>query len=171
MAKLKSGSTEARLRHAERALGLVGGIYRTTQEQLQRSPGHLHKDTSQYGPSELEMLIEKRVLYTQSMINDIEMSATIREVWLVTPDLKPDVSEKETGKLVGDNIRKGKKYIYFVPADLTHVSDLTLRLKSNLGIDARSRLNERITLVQINAQEFWLSLGPGECDLLLRRRS
>jgi hypothetical protein len=161
MVKLKSGATESRLRHAERALGLVGGIYRITKEQLERPPGYRHKDTSQYGPSELETLIEKRVLYTQSMINDIESSATTRDVWLVTPDLEPDLSEKETGKLVGDNVRKGKKYVYFVPADLTHLSDLKLRLKSNLGIDAKSRLDERVILVQIDAQEFWLSLGPG----------
>lgn len=153
-AKIKSRTTEEWLRQAGQALGFASGIHTLAKQQLSGTPG--------YQPNQFEVLIQNRLVYTQSMINNIEKSAITKEVWVITPDLEPDISQKETGKLVGANIRNGKRYVYFVPGNLSDLRDLLLRLKSNLGIDpTKSRLDDRVALVQIDAQEFWLPHGSG----------
>jgi hypothetical protein len=66
------------------------------------------------------------------------------------------------GEVVGENLKRGKLYVYFAPNTLGDLPDLTLRLKANLGVDsARSRSGDRITVIQLDAPDFWMSLGSG----------
>jgi hypothetical protein len=96
------------------------------------------------------------------MMWNVETSSTVKEVWLVTPDLKPDVSDSVTGTLVGNNIRKGKKYVYFFPENLSDSSDLIARLRSNLGIvSPRSRTADRVMTVQVETIDFPVAPGTG----------
>lgn len=64
--------------------------------------------------------MERGVILTGLSDHDSEMSKEITEVWVVTPDLKPDSSDEIVGKLVNKNLKAGKKYIFFYPEDLLH---------------------------------------------------
>ena len=125
--------------------------------------------TPAYHATELGALIERGIVWTPSMLWNVEVSPTVKEVWLITPDFKPDISDPATGALVGENLRRGKKYVYFIPPGLGNIPDLISRLKSNLGIDsARARLGGRVTTIQLDAQDFWASLGAGNVIFFFR---
>jgi hypothetical protein len=152
--KLQGEDAEARLRQAERAIGLATSIHTLSSKYAASMPA--------YRATELGTLIERGIVWTPSMLWNIEASADVKEVWLVTPDFKPDISDPVTGTLVGDNLRKGKKYVYFAPATLHNLPELNLRLRSNLGVErAKGRLGERVVIIQIDEQDFWASLGAG----------
>jgi hypothetical protein len=96
------------------------------------------------------------------MLWNIETSVAVKEVWLVSPDLKPDISDPTMGEVVGENLKRGKRYVYFVPPTLDDLPELILRLKVNLGVDSpRSRSGDRIRVIQVDAPDFWMSLGSG----------
>lgn len=159
--KLQGEDAEALLRQAERAIGLAASIHTLSSKYAASTPT--------YHATELGALIERGIVWTPGMIWNIEASAAVREVWLVTPDFKPDISDPMTGMLVGDNLRKGKRYVYFVPTTLRNLSELELRLRSNLGIGrAKGRLGERVVTVQIDEQDFRTSLGTGNIVLFFK---
>jgi hypothetical protein len=162
--KLKGEDTEAWMRQAERAIGLVSSIHTLSSKYAPKTPA--------YHATELGTLIERGIVWTPNMLWNVEMSPAVKEVWLITPDFKPDISDPATGALVGENLRKGKKYSYFIPPGLEHVPDLIARLNSNLGIaSARGRLSDRVTTIQLDAQEFWTSLGAGNIIFFFRADS
>jgi hypothetical protein len=151
---LSAEDTETRLRQAERALGLTSGIHTLASKYSSAVP--------LYGSTEVGALIKRGIILTPSMIWNIETSTTIREVWLVTPDLKPDVSDAITGNLVSKNIKNGKRYVYFVPANLANLADLVLRLETNLGIrPLKLRQRNLLTLVRVDAANFPVSAATG----------
>lgn len=151
---LGAEDAETRLRQAERAIGLASGIHTLASKYASTISG--------YGSTEIGALVRRGIILTPSMIWNIEASPTTREVWLVTPDLKPDVSEAATGNLVGKNIKAGKRYVYFVPATLPNLADLILRLEANIGIKTqKSRHRNLLTLVKMDAANFPVSPSTG----------
>lgn len=152
--KLKGENADARLRQAERAIGLASSIHTLSSKYV--------SNVKSSSGTELTALVERGIIWTLSMLWNIETSVAVKEVWLVTPDLKPDVSDPEMGEVVGGNLKKGKRYVYFVPAVLGTPSELASRLRVNQGIDStKSRSGDRITIVQVDAPGFWMSLGSG----------
>ena len=151
---LNAEDTETQLRQAERAVGLASSIYTLSSKYVSATP--------EYRATEIGALIKRGIILTRPMIWNIETSSTVKEVWLVTPDLKPDVSEKAVGALVGGNLRKGKRYVYFVPADLDNLPDLALRLEANLGISSlKSRQRKLLVLVPLDVADFRIIAGMG----------
>jgi hypothetical protein len=152
--KLKGENADVRLRQAERAIGLASSIHTLPSKYI--------SNITTPSRTELTALVERGIIWTLSMLWNIETSVAVKEVWLVTPDLKPDISDPTMGEVVAGNLKKGKRYVYFVPATLGDLSELTLRLKANVGIDsAKSRSGDRITMIQVDAQDFWMPLGSG----------
>jgi hypothetical protein len=167
---LKGEDSDARLRQAERAIGLAAGIHTLSSKFVSTA--------SERSGIELSALVERGIIWTTSMLWNIEQSAATKEIWLATPDLKPDVSDPIMGAVVGNNVRKGKRYTYFVPTSLDDLPDLMARLMINLGIDANnSRLSDRITAVQVEAPEYSVAFGSGniifffDADPMLSRGS
>jgi hypothetical protein len=151
---LSAEDAETRLRQSERAIGLTSSIHILASKYVTAIPG--------YGSTEIGALIKRGIVLTKSMIWNIETSPTIREVWLVTPDLKPDVSDMTTGNLVSKNIKNGKRYVYFFPATLPNLADLVLRLETNLGVrPLKSRHRGLLTLIKLNAADFPVSPATG----------
>jgi hypothetical protein len=141
---LVAEDAETRLRQTERAIGLASSIHTLASKYV--SGG------SAYGSTVIGGLLKRGVIVTQSMIWNIETSPMTKEVWLVTPDLKPDISDAVTGNIVGKNIRNGKRYVYFVPDTLHNLSDLVSRLETNIGIKSpKSRQRNLLVIVQIDA--------------------
>jgi hypothetical protein len=151
---LSAEDTETRLRQAERAIGLTSSIHTLSSRYGSAASG--------YGSTEIGALIRRGIILTRSMIWNIETSPEIREVWLVTHDLKPDVSDVPTGNLVGKNLRSGKRYVYVVPSSIPNFADLTLRLEANLGVKPlKSRHRNFLKVVQIDKADFPLSSAAG----------
>jgi hypothetical protein len=151
---LSAEDTETQLRQAERAVGLASSIYTLSSNYVSATP--------EYRATEIGALIKRGIILTRAMIWNIETSSAVKEVWLVTPDLKPDVSEKAVGDVVGTNLRKGKRYVYFVPANLDNLPDLALRLEANLGISSlKSRQRKLLVLVRLEVADFQISAGTG----------
>jgi len=141
-----AGDYELKLRQAEKTQGFVSSIKKLTAQFV---PQRIRIS----GESAIGRLIERNVLWTKAMVWDIEASKETTEIWLVTPDLKPDVSDETVGKLVQKNIRSyGKRYVYFYPDDLPHAESETARLLKNIGLtdsDAK-RLRDKVTLVPLS---------------------
>ena len=116
---------DARLSQLEKATGLVSAI-RTLASKYSESAGH--------EISELETLfLERGVLWTMEMLQRIEVSADVREVWMVTHDLEPDLSDPNTGSMVSNNLKAGKSYKYFFPDDLEDADAKIWQLRVNIG--------------------------------------
>jgi hypothetical protein len=67
------------------------------------------------------------------MLQRIEVSADVREVWLVTHDLEPDRSDRSTGSMVKTNLKAGKSYKYFFPDGLEDADAKIWQLRANVG--------------------------------------
>lgn len=151
---LGAEDTETRLRQAERAIGLTSSIHTLTSKYAAVGKA--------YGSTEVGALIKRGIILTKSMIWNIETSPTIKEVWLVTPDLKPDISDAGAGGIVGKNIKSGKRYVYFVPENLPNLPDLAVRLEVNLGVGLlKPRHRNLLAFVQVNAADFPVSPATG----------
>lgn len=151
---LTAEDAATRLLQAERAIGLASSIHTFASKYVPAAPG--------YGSTEIGALIKRGIILTNSMIWNIETSTAVREVWLVTPDLKPDVSDATTGNLVRKNIKDGKRYVYFVSTNLANLADLVLRLETNVGIrPLKSRVRNLLTVVQVDAADFPVSPATG----------
>lgn len=139
---------EAKLRQAEKSLSLVSSIRKLTGRYVRSS--HVVADT------EFGLLIEKGIIWSTEMMWNIETSKQVTEVWLVTPDLKPDSSDEVTGKLVHKNLINGKQYIYFYPDDLPHVETEKARLFKNLRITngQAKKLIPKVRLVPLSRARF-----------------
>jgi hypothetical protein len=139
---LGAEDTQSRLRQAERALGLASSINTLASKYTNVTPG--------YRATELGVLIERGIVWSNSMMWNLETSADVKEVWLVTPDLKPDLDDSTTGALVRNNIRQGKRYVYFIPDDLADRDQLVSRLRLNIGpTGARRRSARGLQIVPI----------------------
>jgi len=115
---------DARLSQLDKAIGQVSGI---------RTLASGYSETAHYGTSELELLVERGVLWTLEMLQRIERSAEVHEVWLVTHDLEPDLNDPSAGSVVRNNLKAGKKYKYFFPEDLEDIDAKIWQLRVNVG--------------------------------------
>ncbi|MEV6487649.1 hypothetical protein AB0M20_03280 [Actinoplanes sp. NPDC051633] len=131
-----------RLRHVESALGQVAAIQTLTSKYADRASSRRRTD--------IDALAERGVLWPSDMIWGLENSGRVREVWLVTPDFEPDRSDKEVGSSVGRNVRRGTRYVYFVPEDIGDLEELKAGLLENLGLAKAQRLMNRITIVPVD---------------------
>lgn len=105
--KLKGENADARLRQAERAIGLASSIHTLSSKYV--------SNVKSSSGTELTALVERGIVWTLSMLWNIETSVAVKEVWLVTPDLKPDVSDPEMGEVVGGNLKKGNDMFIWCP--------------------------------------------------------
>jgi hypothetical protein len=115
---------DARLNQLEKATGLVSAI---------RTLASKYAESARHGSSELELFLERGVLWTMEMLQRIEVSAEVREVWFVTHDLEPDLSDRNTGSMVASNLKAGKSYKYFFPEDLEDADAKIWQLRANIG--------------------------------------
>jgi hypothetical protein len=150
---LTGEDAETRLRQAERAVGLASSIHTLSSKYAAATPD--------YRSTEIGVLVERGVIVSQAMLTNIETSPSVKEVWLVTPDLEPDLSEAATGAIVSRNIRNGKRYVYFVPTGLQNLSDLTVRLRFNVGAGSTKSYLRNLQVIPIETTDFPISLGTG----------
>jgi hypothetical protein len=134
---------EVSARKSEKALGCLSNIRILTEKYV--------KDGSSEAKAAHFPLIEQGVLWTMGMVWKIELSRGTVEIWLYTPDLKPDSTDQPTGKAVHSNLKLGKKYVYFYPKSLPHSAYETAKLLKNIGLDetGASDLKGLVTLIAL----------------------
>ena len=132
-----------RLRNAENALGKVSGLRETTAKYA-KSPSGFHA-------IEIDALLERGIIWTNSMIYQLERSTPVQEIWLVTPDLQPDSSSTTTGEIVASNLKNRKRYVYFCPSELRNFEAEKKRLLSNIGA-LRPQTGSRVTIVPVDPE-------------------
>jgi hypothetical protein len=115
---------DARLSQLDKSIGLVSGI---------RTLASRYSENARHGTSELELLIERGVLWSLEMLQRIERSADVREVWLITHDLEPDLNDPTAGSVVSNNLKAGKSYKYFFPENLDDADAKMWQLRENVG--------------------------------------
>ena len=86
---LEAEDVETRLRQAERAVGLASSIHTLSSKYVSATP--------EYRATEIGALIKRGIIVTRPMIWSMETSSAVKEMSLISPDLKPDVSEEAVG--------------------------------------------------------------------------
>ncbi len=132
-----------RLRNVENALGKVAGLRETTARYA--------KSPSSFRATEIGTLLERGVIWTNAMVYQFERSKQVREVWLITPDLQPDLSSTTTGEIVASNLKNRKRYVYFCPSDLRNLEADMKRLLANIGA-LKSPEASRVTVVAVGPE-------------------
>ncbi|WP_353571627.1 hypothetical protein [Candidatus Albibeggiatoa sp. nov. BB20] len=146
---LLAESHETRLRQADKTIGYIMSLIKLTEHYS----GNKHKYESSM---ELDLLIDKGIIWTNAMIGELEMSPNIKITWLITPDFQPDSSQATTGKMVNKCIKKGNKYVFFYPDDLPHVNSEIDRLMNNIGLSnyKKSELDKYALTIPLNRQKY-----------------
>jgi hypothetical protein len=143
----------ARERHADRAHGYFTGIRAVATQFLPKG------DASFLGVG--DYLLERGIVRSKRHIDDIERSKETTEVWLITPDLKPDTTSAETGETVSSNLKRGVRYVYCVPGDLPNLPLETSRLYENIG--------KGIPVAELRDIAKVIPITASECPLLFPR--
>jgi hypothetical protein len=144
MQVLHSEDPATRLRNAEKSLGLVSALHTMT--------GKYAGSDATLQETELGTLLQRGVIWNNRMITELERSERVREVWLVMPDLEPDLSDPRTGRIVANNLKSGKRYVYFCPSDLAELQVEQTRLLANIGALKSPRQASRVTIVPIDPE-------------------
>lgn len=129
-----------RLAQLEKSVGLLSAM-RTVSAKFVG-------DHQNYRATELGALIHRGVIWSIAMIWALEVSPEVRTIWLVTPDLEPDMSELKTGQTVKSNLTAGKSYVYFYPVTMRGAEEKIRRVKRNTGADDLKRA-KRVEYVPI----------------------
>jgi len=131
----------------EKSLVSINNILRLTEQYSQKKSNL---------PYDISLLVEKNIIWTGAMVWDLEISESVTEVWLFTPDLKPDISDKSVGKDVNLNIKNGKKYVYFFPDNLPHLKTEINRLYNNIGLTepATYKYKNQVNLVPLSYEKY-----------------
>lgn len=145
MQTVQAEDSAARLRNAENSLGAVSALRVMTSKYA--------KGSTNFRMTEIGALVERGVIWSIPMIHEIERSAAVREIWLVTPDLEPDLSNPTTGKLVAGNVKNRKKYVYFCPSNMLDLESKKRRLMTSIGA-SRSPESSRVTVVPVNPAQY-----------------
>lgn len=124
---VNAGDESTRLSQMERAHGQVMAIRTLTAKYVEVQVG--------YRNTEIGTLIDRRIIWTTDWLGRLESSREVREVWLLTHDLEPDLSAAKTTAMVKKNVATGTRYVYFHPADLPDVESKVRRLRRNVGGD------------------------------------
>lgn len=138
--------------------------------------GNKHKYESS---TELEILAHKGIIWTNAMINEIEVSENTKETWIVTPDLEPDLSDESTGRVVNHCVKKGKKYVFFLPNNLLRIEDKINKLFNNIDPSGKDKIREcnNVTFIQLDPEKYKemfnggntvLFFSDSECNLTPR---
>lgn len=154
------GDAGTKLYRVENLLTVISDIHELTKSYLDNwgRPG--------WG-NMLELLAERKILWTLSQLFELEKSESITETWLVTPDLEPDSSSPKIGKLVGRNIGRGMGYVFFHPESLPFAEREYERLYENIGLgDADPRDRRTKAKVIAVADEAYYQL-PGGGNIVL----
>lgn len=141
MQAVRGEDSSARLRQLEKALGVVSALHVMT--------GKLVKTSGGFRETDIGRLMERGVIWSPAMLNEIESARETREIWLVTPDLEPDLSDRAIGNIVAANLRAGKHYVYFYPDDIPNIEAEKTRMLSNIGALSSPKLKAKVTLVPI----------------------
>jgi hypothetical protein len=139
MSKAPGEDAAAQLRRAERSLGSVSAIHTLTAKYVDSATSFRRTD--------FEALLERGVVRTTAMVWDVEQSDRTREIWLVTPDLEPDLSDPEVRVLVRRNVRAGKRYTYFFPKDIGNAAEIESKLLGGLDLTKSPKLARSITVI------------------------
>jgi hypothetical protein len=96
-------------------------------------------------------LVDKGIVWSgDRLMHHLEMSKSTEEIWMVSPDLKPDASDEIIGRQVKKNIRAGKRYVYFYPEDLPHADAEITRVLVNIGFRReRGRRSNSVKFVAV----------------------
>lgn len=133
--------SSTRLKNAENSLSKVSALRIVT--------GKYAKSVNGFRETEIGVLLERGIIWSNHMVLSLERSASIREIWLVTPDLEPDLSEEMTGKMVAANLKAHKRYVYFCPNDIGDFEARKRRLLANIGA-SRPQEASQVTIVPIS---------------------
>lgn len=96
-----------------------------------------------------------KYIWSQNKMNLFEeASAGMQAIWVVTPDLEPDVSSDDICQVVRKNIESGKKYVYFFPEDLPMKELELAKLKINLRLSDNSLINDRVLFVPLSGEDY-----------------
>lgn len=150
---------ELRLRQAEKTLGFMTSIQKTAE--------HYSSNAKAMHDTSLGVLLDRRVLWTVSMLYDFEASTNVSEIWIISRDLKPDCSDEEVGKLINRNLRRGRKYVYFCLDDIPYIQIEMQRLLQNLGTEG-TKLRERVRIVPLNRTNYNSLFSNGNLALYFR---
>lgn len=135
------------LRKSEKTAGFLSSIRELTSQYSEKK--------LDLGDDRLNYLVHHGIILTMQMVLNIEVSKKITEVWVVTPDLKPDSSDKLVGEKVRRNIKNNKRYVYFYPDNLSHKDAAISMLYENIGvIDSKGKTGEDVTLVEIDRAKY-----------------
>jgi len=142
----------------EKSLVSINNILRLTEQYSQKKSNL---------PYDISLLVEKNIIWTGAMVWDLEISESVTEVWLFTPDLKPDISDKSVGKDVNLNIKNGKKYVYFFPENIPHIELEIERLFNNLELNILENITyrEHVTLISLSQEKFQYFYGKNNTIL------
>jgi hypothetical protein len=141
MQNVQAEDSATRLRNAENALGAVSALHAMV--------GKYATSTSNVRQTEIGILLERGVIWTIPMIYELERSRQVQEIWLVTADLEPDLSNPATGKIVANNLKDLKRYVYFCPGDMRELETKTRRLMANIGA-LKSAESSRVTVIPVD---------------------
>jgi hypothetical protein len=153
LSKVPGEDAAVRLRQAEKALGLVSAIHTLSSKYADPKASRRQTD--------LDELLERGIIWSNAMIWDLERSALTKEVWLVSSDLEPDLSEPEAGSLVNKNVRAGTRYTYFYPEGLGDIAELRARMLVNLDVTKSPRLQNMISFVAVDSEVHRGLFRPG----------
>lgn len=157
-------SSEKKIQRAEKMAGYISSIQKVSSRYTSESKKLIQAE------GQLGELIQRGVIFPGLTYDDIEMSKDVTEIWVITPDLKPDSSSESVGRLVNKNLKSGKKYIFFYPDDLPHAEIEAQGLLKNVGITKPdSKLQKNLRLVPISRQKYFsLNVGVGNATLYFR---
>jgi hypothetical protein len=142
---LASDDGTTRVIQLERSMGLVSAMRTISARYV--------GDQQSYRATELGTLLVRGVIWTNAMITSLELSNDVRTIWLVTPDLEPDLSESTTASVVKKNLIAGKSYIYFYAASIKSSDEKIRRVKRNIGANDPT-LGKNVEFV---AMDDWMS--------------
>ena len=153
---LPGEDARTRLTHLEQAISKVSTLPAITGEFVKSEGDDLATELGENLPNRTPW----DWIWTQGMIDRVEMSSKVRHVWLVTPDLEPDLSEPDTGQMVRKNLNLGKEYTYFYPARLPFAKEQIARMIRNIGADdPKHRKKVRVVPIGNDAINIFPSIG------------
>jgi hypothetical protein len=143
MQTVRAEDSTTRLRNAEKSLGQVSALRAMT--------GKYAKSASNFRETEIGALLERGVIWSTATLFEVERSERVQEIWLVTPDLQPDLSDATTGRIVAGNLKNRKRYVYFCPDDIEDLEAEKKRLLANIGA-SRPQEASRVTIVPVGLE-------------------
>jgi hypothetical protein len=103
-----------------------------TAKYIDTRPSHIKDDL-------FVQLLERRIVWSQPQVWELEQSASVGEIWLVTPDLEPDLSDRYLAQMTNRNLQRGKHYVEFYYEDLEDAHNKIKAARKMMGISNDSK--------------------------------